>query len=177
MEPKPVPFVNEEVSRRDFKYYIFDWDDNILHMPTKVRLEHLGEDGQWKPVELSTSTFALVRTDTQHYRPPPGGWNEAFRNFADPKTPDEVSDENNQFILDTLDALEKVEHGERPGPSYNALKKTLREGRLFAIVTARGHSPKTLERAVRVFIKYALSERDREEMLSNIRGYRRWRRH
>ena len=171
---RKIPYVNEEVANRDFKYYIFDWDDNILHMPTKIRLEHLEEDGTWNPVEVSTSTFALVRADTEHYRAPKGGWAEAFRNFEDPKNASEIADENNCFILDTLDALEKVEHGEKPGPSYNALKKTLREGRLFAIVTARGHSPKTIERAVRVFIKYALNESEREEMMSNLRGYRRW---
>ena len=175
MSARRIPYVNEEVAKRDFKYYIFDWDDNILHMPTKIRLEHLGDDGTWRPVEVSTSTFALVRADTEHYRPPSeGGWAAAFVNFEDPKTPEAAADENNRFILDTLDALEKVEHGEKPGPSYNALKKTLREGRLFAIVTARGHSPKTIERAVRVFIKYALSEEDRQEMLSNLRGYRQW---
>ncbi len=170
---KPVPFVNDEVANRDFKYYIFDWDDNILHMPTKIKLEHLDDDGVWRPVEVSTSTFALVRADAQHYRPPSdGGWAAAFANFED--RPDETDDDrNNTFILDTLDALEKVEHGEKPGPSYNALKKTLREGRLFAIVTARGHSPKTIERAVRIFIKYALSEEERAEMMSNLRGYRR----
>ena len=124
---------------------------------------------------FSTSTFALVRADTAHYRPPSeGGWAAAFENFEDPKNQAEIDDRNNRFILDTLDALEKVEHGEKPGPSYNALKKTLREGRLFAIVTARGHSPKTIERAVRVFIKYALSEDERQEMLSNLRGYRQW---
>lgn len=170
-----IPYVNEEVEKRDFKYYIFDWDDNILHMPTKIRLEHLEEDGEWRPVEVSTSTFALVRADTAHYRPPSvGGWAAAFVNFEDPKTEEDAADENNRFILDTLDALERVEHGEKPGPSYNALKKTLKEGRLFAIVTARGHSPKTIERAVRVFIRYALSEDEREEMMSNLRGYRRW---
>ena len=170
-----IPYVNTEVANRDFKYYIFDWDDNILHMPTKIKLEHLEENGEWRPVEVSTSTFALVRADTDHYRPPSeGGWAAAFANFEDPKTPSEAAEENNCFILDTLDALEKVEHGEKPGPSYNALKKTLREGRLFAIVTARGHSPKTIERAVRVFIKYALTEQEREEMMSNLRGYRQW---
>ena len=175
MSGKRIPYVNEEVANRDFKYYIFDWDDNILHMPTKIRLEHLEDDGTWRPVEVSTSTFALVRADTDHYRPPSeGGWAAAFANFEDPKTPSEAAEENNCFILDTLDALEKVEHGEKPGPSYNALKKTLREGRLFAIVTARGHSPKTIERAVRVFIKYALTEQEREEMMSNLRGYRQW---
>ena len=135
--------MNEDVADRDFKYYIFDWDDNILHMPTKIKMEHLEENGVWKPVEVSTSTFALVRADEKHYRPPSnGGWPAAFVNFED--RPDETDDDrNNRFILDTLDALERVEHGEKPGPSYNALKKTLREGRLFAIVTARGHSPKT----------------------------------
>ena len=168
-----IPYINTEVENRDFKYYIFDWDDNILHMPTKIRMEHLEDDGTWKPVEVSTSTFALVRADEAHYRPPSdGGWAAAFANFEDPKNQTEVDEGNNCFILDTLDALEKVEHGEKPGPSYNALKKTLREGRLFAIVTARGHSPKTIERAVRIFIKYALSEEEREEMMSNLRGYR-----
>ena len=150
---KHIPYVNEDVADRDFKYYIFDWDDNILHMPTKIKMEHLEDDGTWKEVEVSTSTFALVRADEKHYRPPSkGGWAAAFVNFAD--RPDETDDDrNNRFILDTLEALEKVDHGEKPGPSYQALKKTLREGRLFAIVTARGHSPKTIERAVRVFIK------------------------
>lgn len=170
---RTIPYVNEEVSGRDFKYYIFDWDDNILHMPTKIKLEHREDDGSWREVEVSTSTFALVRSDTEYYRPPKGGWMEAFRNFEDASgnTPEE---RGRTFIEDTITALEKVEHGEKPGPSYNALKKTLREGRLFSIVTARGHSPETIEKAVRIFIRYALSERDREEMMSNLRGYRKW---
>ena len=165
---KSIPYVNDEVATRDFKYYIFDWDDNILHMPTRIRMEHLGDDGVWRPVEVSTATFAMVRTDVEHYRPPTdGGWAAAFRNFEDrPGT--------NTFIEDTIAALEKIEHGEKPGPSYNAMKKTLREGRIFAIVTARGHSPETIRKAVKVFIKYALTEAEREEMMSNLRGYRRW---
>ena len=168
-----VPYINEEVAKRDFKYYIFDWDDNILHMPTKIKLEHLDDDGVWREVEVSTSTFALVRTDTEHYRAPGGDWAEAFRNFEDP-SPTAGDHARNHFIEDTIIALEKIAHGEKPGPSYNALKKTLREGRLFAIVTARGHSPETIENAVRVFIRYALTEQEREEMMSNLRGYRKW---
>ncbi len=164
---KSIPYVNEEVANRDFKYYIFDWDDNILHMPTKIRMEHLGDDGRWRPVEVSTSTFALVRADEEHYRAPPGGWAEAFRNFEDAPGRD-------NFIEDTIKALERVEHGEKPSPSFSTFKKTLVEGRIFAIVTARGHAPETIERAVRVFIKYALSEDEREEMMSNLRGYRQW---
>ena len=164
---KPVPYVNDEVASRDFKYYIFDWDDNILHMPTKIRMEHLEENGEWIPVEVSTATFAMIRTDTAHYRPPSdGGWGAAFSNFED--HPD-----SNNFLEDTVKALERVEAGEKPGPSFNALRKTLREGRIFAIVTARGHSPQTIEQAVRLFIARALTEDERHEMLSNLRGYRR----
>lgn len=162
-----IPYVNESVATRDLKYYIFDWDDNILHMPTRIRLERKDADGVWREVEVSTSTFAVARYDTENYRPPSGGWAEAFRAFSD--EPDK-----NNFLDDTIAALEKVEHGETPGPSYEAMKKTLREGRIFAIVTARGHSPDTIEKAVRVFIKYALSERERAEMMSNLRGYRWW---
>lgn len=159
--------VNDGVRTRDFKYYIFDWDDNILHMPTRIRMERRGEDGAWREVEVSTSTFALVRADAENYRPPAGGWGAAFRDFQDEPGRD-------NFIEDTVAALERIEHGETPGPSYNALKKTLREGRLFAIVTARGHAPETIAKAVRVFIKYALTEAEREEMMANLRGYRRW---
>lgn len=165
---KSIPYVNESVSSRDFKYYIFDWDDNILHMPTKIKLEHRDDDGQWRMVEVSTATYTIVRNDREHYRAPSnGGWATAFENFEDRPG-------CNNFIEDTIIALEKIAHGERPGPSYNALKKTLREGRLFAIVTARGHSPSTIEKAVRVFIRYALTEEERIEMMSNLRGYRKW---
>ena len=172
---RPIPYVNEEVASRDFKFYIFDWDDNILHMPTKIRMEHRDDDGEWRPVDLSTATFALVRSDVEHYRAPGGNWAEAFKNFADPPELDaDGKPVPNNFLEDTVAALEKVEHGEKPGPSYNALRKTLREGRLFAIVTARGHSPETIKKAVRIFIRYALTEEDRAEMMSNLRGYRRW---
>jgi hypothetical protein len=136
-------------------------------MPTRIRLERKDADGVWREVEVSTSTFAVARYDTENYRPPSGGWAEAFRAFSD--EPDK-----NNFLDDTIAALEKVEHGETPGPSYEAMKKTLREGRIFAIVTARGHSPETIEKAVRIFIRYALTEHEREEMMSNLRGYRKW---
>ena len=165
---RQIPYINEEVANRDFKYYIFDWDDNILHMPTRIKMEHRDSvDDPWRPVEVSTATFALVRGDEEHYRAPGGVWADAFRNFED------VPGRDN-FIEDTIAALEKIEHGEKPSPSFYTFKKTLTEGRIFAIVTARGHAPETIERAVRVFIKYVLTEEEREIMMSNLRGYRQW---
>ncbi|MBO7654555.1 MAG: hypothetical protein J6U40_06500 [Kiritimatiellae bacterium] len=161
--------VNDRVADRDFKYYIFDWDDNILHMPTRIHLERKGPDGIWKPHAVSTAVFAVVRNDRAHYRPPHGIWEEAFvefRDFAD--TPE------SQFLIDTRTALQKLLSGETPpGPSFEKLRETLREGRLFAIVTARGHEPSALREAVRLFAEMVLTPEDREEMMANLRGYRR----
>jgi hypothetical protein len=140
-------------------------------MPTKIKMEHRGKDGVWRPVDLSTSSFALVRADSEHYRPPAeGGWKAAFINFADP----ELEGEPNRFLEDTMAALARVSLGEKPSPSYETFKKTLVEGRIFAIVTARGHAPETIKSAVRLFIDNALTPLERETMMSNLRGYRKW---
>ena len=161
--------VNYDVATRDFKFYIFDWDDNILHMPTKIHLEQQDGNGNWHPVEVSTSVFALVRTDPR-YRMPPGGRAEAFREFQD------VVDGSGDlsFIRDTRAALARVKAGEKPGPSFETLRKTLREGRIFAIVTARGHEPETLREAVKIFIDEVLTPDERTAMMRSLRGYRWW---
>ena len=162
--------VNRAVASRDCKYYIFDWDDNILHMPTRIYLEKLNDQGQWEPVAVSTGTFALVRSDEARYRmPAEGGREAAFRDFQD--VPDAAAADS-AFIRDTCAALARVAAGEPPGPSFETLRKTLREGRIFAIVTARGHEPETIRNAVKIFIDKVLSPEEREEMMANLRGYR-----
>jgi len=167
--------VNTEVAGRDFKYYIFDWDDNILHMPTRIYMETKGKDGIWRSTRVSTSTFALVRSDVEHYRMPSvGGREAAFRDFQDSPSAScqQVADDDLAFIRDTRAALARIAAGKAPGPSFETLRKTLREGRIFAIVTARGHAAETIRRAVRIFIDEVLTAEEREEMLANLRGYR-----
>ena len=41
----------------DLKYYAFDWDDNIVHMPTKIVLK----DDKGEEVGMSTEDFAEYR--------------------------------------------------------------------------------------------------------------------
>lgn len=160
--------VNLRVVDRDFKYYIFDWDNNILHMPTRIHLEKRGPDGAWHPHTVSTAAFAVVRNDTQHYRPPGNEWPRAFVEFQD----DENENES-RFLRDTRLALERVKRGEMTsGPSYETLRETLCEGRLFAIVTARGHEPSSIREAVRLFIQTVLSPEEKDVMMANLRGYR-----
>lgn len=163
-----VQNVNLRVAERDFKYYIFDWDDNILHMPTRIHLERRMPDGTWVPHSVSTAAFTVVRSDGENYRPPEGQWKNAFVEFQD------YADEGeSRFLRDTRLSLEKVLSGEtHPGPSFETLRETLREGRIFAIVTARGHEPESLKKAVRLFIELVLTPSEKDEMMANLRGYR-----
>jgi hypothetical protein len=47
----------DEFGAPDEKYYAFDWDDNIVSMPTKIILKD--EDGD--EVGMSTEDFATYR--------------------------------------------------------------------------------------------------------------------
>ena len=58
----PVDDYNPDIARRDLKYYIFDWDDNILRMPTYIHLERRLRDGSWVPHLVSTALFSVIRT-------------------------------------------------------------------------------------------------------------------
>ncbi|MCE9614692.1 MAG: hypothetical protein K8T26_10480 [Lentisphaerae bacterium] len=159
--------VNYSVAERDLKYYIFDWDDNILHMPTHIHLEKRTEDGRWVPHAVSTAVFSVIRNDTRNYRPPGGDWENAFLEFRDFDDEDQ-----NVFLRDTKTAIDRVMHGETSlAPSFQRFKLTLIEGRLFAIVTARGHNPDIIRAAVEYFIERVLTDDEKNQMLSNLRGY------
>lgn len=159
--------VNYRVGERDLKYYIFDWDDNILHMPTYIHLERRLADGSWGAHLVSTALFSVIRGDVENYRAPEGDWEKAFVEFRDFATDDE-----SKFLKDTRTALDRVLQGiEKAPPSFQTFRKTLVEGRIFAIVTARGHRSETLRRGVEMFIDRVLSPAERTEMLGNLRGY------
>lgn len=166
--PTAAQRINLRVAERDFKYYIFDWDDNILHMPTRIHLEKRQADGTWQPYLVSTSAFSLVRSDTDNYRLPQNDPDAAFVEFQD-----YAAESESAFLRDTRQAIERVVQGkEKPAPSFKTFRKTLVEGRMFAIVTARGHAAETLKKGVRLFLDLVLTPAEREDMLANLRGYR-----
>ena len=109
------------------RIYIFDWDDNILHMPTKINMEAKQSDGSWSRVEMSTEEFAIHRDDTENYR-----WDlDGLNNFRDPIP----------FINDTRLALQDEKN---LGPSFEKFKECLMHAHPFAIITARGHAPSVI---------------------------------
>lgn len=144
-------------SRLELSYYSFDWDDNILHMPTTILMDKkFGND--WQPVEVSTSEFAVVRNDKVNYRLRNDNPVEAFSGFRDtgPKGKD-------AFLQDVKKALSNSE----TGPSWNKFMTCLKEGAIFSIITARGHEPETIRGSVEYIIDNVLSDDDQHLLYNN----------
>ena len=142
----------------DLKYYAFDWDDNIVHMPTKIMLKN--EDGD--EVGMSTEDFAEYRKDIgkkdfeYNGEKIVGFADDPFRNFRE--TGDKA------FILDSLKA--------RVGPAFNDFREAINNGSIFSIITARGHNPETLKEAVYNYIIKGFEGISRKELVKNLRKYR-----
>ncbi len=124
--------------RPDLKYYAFDWDDNIMYMPTKIIVMSQNEE----EVPMSTEDFAEHRhqigKEPFNYKGTTivGFAPEPFRNFTEPG--------NKQFIIDAMIAP--------LGPAWNDFVECINGGSIFAIITARGHNPEVLKEAVRNLI-------------------------
>lgn len=144
----------------NLKYYIFDWDDNILHMSTKIIMEKL-IDNKWELVEVPTYDFTKIRKDT-NYRIPQNNYDLAFQNFSDTGQKGE-----NIFLEDMKHAI----NNKNFGVSYNAFKKCLIDGCLFVCLTARGHEPNSIRKGIEYFIETQLTLSEKEIMLSNLKMF------
>ena len=133
--------------------YMFDWDDNILFMPTKIRMEKKTPQG-WVGVEVSTEEFRDLRKDP-NYRLLNNDPIKAYHNFRD----------DNQYIIDINTALD----GEKYGPSYEKFIEAIEYVHPFSIITARGHSPGALRKGVAELIFHAFDEEGIKTLADNIR--------
>lgn len=129
------------------KYYTFDWDDNALIMPTKIYLLK-----NWEEVGVSTSEFATIRTNlgANGYFLLPN--NESFRDFTEQW--------DKQFKIDSLNA--------KKGPSWPDFIKCINQARIFAIITARGHSREIMYETIEQMIKENHWGINRDEISKNM---------
>ena len=140
------------------KYYAFDWDDNLMYMPTKIYLK----DDEGNSVGMSTEDFAEYRTEIgQEPFDYEGhtivGFDEdAFRDFK-------VTGDK-KFISDAMTAP--------TGPAWDDFVEAVNNGSIFAIVTARGHTPSVLKNAIYNLIKKNKHGLDQQELVKNLRKYR-----
>lgn len=152
-------FITETQDSNDYLlYYAFDWDDNILMMPTKILMEKkVGDD--WAETYVSTAEFAEVRGDTENWRI---DYNKAFSEFRDngPRG-------DSAFLEDVITAISQ----QKLGPAYNDFIECIVNGSIFAIITARGHESPSMKMGVEWILDNVLSESEIFEMYNNLRKF------
>jgi len=158
-------FLLEYNAVQSLSYNIFDWDDNILIMETPLHVQHF-EGGKWVDKDIMPAEFAQIRKkyptdymDNNEWKCDPNYTFIEFRDYGPRGT--------NAFIEDVKNTINVKSFG----PSWEVFLETLKEGRLFAIVTTRGHEPSTLRNAVRYIIENVLSTEEQAEMVQNIQNF------
>ena len=141
-------------------YFAFDWDDNILHMPTKIQMDKIVE-GKWIPIEITPAEFAKYRNDSK-YRIRNNNPIESFIEFKDIGPRGEQA-----FIKDVIYA---VDNGHK-GTSWDDYIRCLTEASLFAIITARGHEYDTIKQGPKYIIDNCLTKEQQDIMYQNCLEY------
>lgn len=156
---------NKFIEGRDEKnvllMYAFDWDDNILNMPTVIHMDNL-VDGEWIPTDVSTSEFAEVRSHADSWRIINNNPEQAFAEFRDFGTRGERA-----FLEDTMKAIQRGSLG----PAWDDFIECLVNGSLFAIITARGHESNAMRLGIEWIIDTQLSSDQLYEMYNNLKKF------
>ena len=143
-----VSEIGEVLRGNDIRGYSFDWDDNILFMPTKIKMERKDGDN-WIPVDVSTGDFTELRDDPTYRLS-----KNSYSNFREPEA----------FIRDTKKAINEKMFG----PSFDKFKESLIYANPFSIITARGTSPNTLKEGVKILISMTFDTDEINKMIDNI---------
>jgi hypothetical protein len=148
----------DDIGTPNEKYYAFDWDDNIVTMPTKIILKD--EDGD--EVGMSTEDFAEYR-DIIGKEPFEfdghtivGYGENPYRYFR--------TTGDKQFIVEAMMA--------KPGPAWPDFVEAINNGSIFAIVTARGHTPSVIKEACYNYIVSNYNGINSKELIKNLEKYR-----
>jgi hypothetical protein len=148
----------DDVGTPDLKYYAFDWDDNIMYMPTKIVLK----DENGNDVGMSTEDFAEYRQEIGkspfNYKGKTivGYGDDPFRNFR--------TAGDKQFKVDAMIA--------KTGPAWSDFVEAINNGSIFSIITARGHNPQSLKDAVYNLIVSDHNGINKDLLVKNLRKYR-----
>ena len=136
--------------------YSFDWDDNILFMPTQIYLEkRVGET--WIPVSVGTEEFREIRGDIGNkFRYINNNPLTSFRDFRS----------YDSFLKDTKESLKKKSFG----PSFDKFIEALVYGSDFSIITARGNPPNAIKDGIKIIIETFLTDEQKDTMKSNLHG-------
>ncbi len=141
------------------KIYSFDWDDNILNMPTRIHLDYNINGLAWVPVSVSTEQFRSIRHKIgTEFRYLNNDITQSFKDFRD----------YDAFIRDVNEVLRGGSYGY--GPSFNKFKEALISGSDFSIITARSNSPQAIKDGIKLLIEKTFKWDEIKEMEKNLNG-------
>lgn len=140
------------------KYYSFDWDDNIVHMPTKIIL--LDDEGN----EVGMSTY-----DFGQYREMIGKVNFEYENktivgFAKDSFRFFRKENDNLFLENILSAT--------PAPAFEDFKEAINNGSVFSIITARAHTPSIIREGIKLYIYSNFNGISKDKLIKSLKEYR-----
>lgn len=149
------PDRNFEKGGRSF--YFFDFDDNVIHLPTKILLFHKITG---KELEVSTMEFAHFNDPELKKKFPQ--WDEytvsfdpsvgSFRNFRE-QSKERLSKGKEQPIIEDMKSALANPFLEWRGPSWDFFQYAVDNNRPISIITARGHHPHTIRRAINMLVQ------------------------
>jgi len=148
----------DEFGAPDEKYYAFDWDDNIVSMPTKILLK----DEEGDTVGMSTEDFATYREKIG--KEPIEFEGHTIVGFAEDAYKWFGVKGDKQFIVDAMTA--------KPAAAWPDFVEAINNGSIFSIVTARGHTPSVLKEGVYNYIVSNTNGIDSNELVRNLEKYR-----
>lgn len=152
--------VDQKSTNYASKYYAFDWDDNLMKMPTKIYFKD--EDGN--VIGMNTEDFAEYRTligNPFEYEGQTivGYDTDPFRDFS---------------VTGDRKFLEDIKQAPIASKEvWNDFKEAINNGSVIAIVTARGHSPAALKKAVKYIIENNMYGIEKSELVRHLKEYRR----
>jgi len=137
------------------KFYAFDWDDNIMIMPTEIIL--LDENNV--EVGMNTEDFSnyrlIIGKEVFKYK------NRNIIGLADNPFRYFITTGNQNFLKDTLIGT--------PGPAWDDFVECINNGSIFAIITARGHNPEIIRKACYNLIINNHNGINKDSLLKNLK--------
>ncbi len=136
-------------------FYFFDFDDNVAFLTTPMFLFHreTGSEIQISSREFAQQSQFIGRTgpfaDYEMRHEPTG----SFRNFRDRDHSwlEKLLGRKQMFVQDLAAALGAPDLHWK-GPSWNCFYHAVYNGRPVALITARGHHPKTMKSGIRLWV-------------------------
>lgn len=145
---------NHHLGGRSF--YFFDFDDNIAFLTTPLVLFHKESgselsisSGEWAQVHATIGRSGFYKDYEIRFDDKQG----TFRYFRDHEAHElEKLGHQEQIFVQDISSLLGLPDLQWKGPSWETFYHATFNQRPISVITARGHSPATLQRGIRMFV-------------------------